>query len=73
MRASVVAPGTKDKRGVTSQLMTAFKVEPAKLAGLNSRWGAGGGPEGPRSVRAEGGGLYSGAGRAQQQVGGEGG
>ena len=33
--------GTKDKRGVTSQMMTAYKVEPARLAALNSRcvWG----------------------------------
>jgi hypothetical protein len=30
--------GTKDKRGVTSQFVTLFKVEPARLAGLNPRW-----------------------------------
>eukprot|EP00798_Chlamydomonas_sp_ICE-L_P022952 gene22952-30136_t len=29
--------GTKDKQGVTSQYVTAFKVEPAKLATLNSK------------------------------------
>lgn len=30
--------GTKDKRGVTTQWVTAFKVSPAKLAALNPRW-----------------------------------
>jgi tRNA pseudouridine13 synthase len=29
--------GTKDKRGVTTQWVTAFKVAPAKLAALNPR------------------------------------
>ncbi|GAX77362.1 hypothetical protein CEUSTIGMA_g4808.t1 [Chlamydomonas eustigma] len=29
--------GTKDKRGVTSQLMTAFKVDPVKIAALNQK------------------------------------
>lgn len=30
--------GTKDKRGVTTQWVTLWKVAPAKLAALNSRW-----------------------------------
>jgi hypothetical protein len=30
--------GTKDKRGVTTQWVTAFKVAPAKLAALNPRY-----------------------------------
>lgn len=33
----LVFSGTKDKRGVTSQLMTAYRVEPSRLAGLNHK------------------------------------
>jgi tRNA pseudouridine13 synthase len=29
--------GTKDRRGVTTQYVTLFKVDPGKLAGLNPR------------------------------------
>jgi tRNA(Glu) U13 pseudouridine synthase TruD len=30
--------GTKDRRGVTTQYVTLFKVDPGKLAGLNPRF-----------------------------------
>lgn len=29
--------GTKDRRGVTTQYVTLFKVDPSKLSGLNQR------------------------------------
>ncbi len=35
--ASVVCSGTKDKRGVTSQFVTAYKISPQRLAALNPR------------------------------------